>query len=59
MAHAPEHPEKYVCTECQILHAGTVSAQADGDHRYDAPEKCGCCGSTELLPEEQWPRFHQ
>ncbi len=56
MAHAPESPEKYVCTECQVLHAGTVTHTESG-HRYDAPEKCGCCGSTELITEENWPHY--
>ncbi len=59
MAHTPEMPEKYVCAECQVVHAGTVSAQSDGGHRYDAPEECGCCGSTELIEQEMWPHFNR
>nr|WP_254769302.1 hypothetical protein [Salinilacihabitans rarus] len=54
MAHAPERPEKYVCTACQTMHAGTVASSADGEHQYEPPDECGCCGGTELVPEENW-----
>lgn len=57
MAHTPEIPEQYVCTVCQVMHAGTVSAQIDGGHQYDPPEECGCCGATELVAQEMWPNF--
>ncbi|ELY51131.1 hypothetical protein [Natronococcus jeotgali] len=55
MAHSPEVPEKYVCTACQVLHVGTVSAHTDAGYRYEAPEACGCCGGTEFVPEAEWP----
>lgn len=54
MAHSPELPEKYVCVECQVVHAGTVSRSDDG-HHYEAPDQCGCCGGTELISQERWP----
>ncbi len=59
MAHVPERPEKYVCTACQTMHAGTVSARTDSGPQYDAPAECGCCGATELVTEENWPHFKQ
>ncbi|ELY85995.1 hypothetical protein C485_12358 [Natrinema altunense JCM 12890] len=50
-------PEKYVCTACQTIHAGTVSKRTDSGHQYEAPAECGCCGETELIPEKSWPHF--
>ncbi|ELY81504.1 hypothetical protein [Natrinema pallidum] len=57
MAHAPEMPEKYVCTACQMIHAGTVSKRTESGHEYEAPAECGCCGESELVPEKNWPHF--
>ncbi|WP_343230440.1 hypothetical protein [Salinilacihabitans rarus] len=36
------------------MHAGTVASSADGEHQYEPPDECGCCGGTELVPEENW-----
>lgn len=59
MAHTPERPEKYICAECQVLHAGAIVSKNGGDHRYEAPERCGCCGATELVPQERWVHFNR
>ena len=56
MSHTPERPELYVCTGCQSVHAGTVSGGPE-DHRYDAPESCAACGSTEFIEMEDYPHF--
>ncbi|MDF9747117.1 hypothetical protein NDI89_16135 [Natrinema sp. S1CR25-10] len=52
-----EMPEKYVCTACQTMHAGTVSVRTDSGHQYEAPAACGCCGETELIPGKSLPNF--
>lgn len=56
MSHTPEKPKRYVCTGCQSIHAGTVSGGPE-DHRYDAPESCAACGSTEFIEMEDYPHF--
>ena len=57
MAHSPDLPERYVCIECQIIHAGTVTTQTEANHQYDAPDTCGGCGATEFVTLENWPHF--
>ncbi|MFB6121703.1 MAG: hypothetical protein ABEJ68_11385 [Halobacteriaceae archaeon] len=59
MSHTPEYPEQYVCTECQVVHAGTVVDHRDGDHEYEAPESCGACGATAFVEFEMWPHHHE
>ncbi|AGB36438.1 hypothetical protein [Natronococcus occultus] len=55
MAHTPELPEKYVCVDCQTVHAGTVVERTDVSRRYEAPNACGCCGGVEFVVEVDWP----
>jgi hypothetical protein len=60
MAHSPERPELYVCTDCQIVYAGTVVEHMDGgDHVYEPPTECRACGSTSFVETSQWPREHE
>ena len=56
MSHTPERPELYVCTDCQSVHAGTVSGGPE-DHQYDAPDDCAACGNTEFIEMEDYPHF--
>ncbi|MFB6205182.1 MAG: hypothetical protein ABEJ05_01445 [Haloglomus sp.] len=58
MAHAPELPNKYVCAECQTIHAGTVVEHTDSGHTYEAPDECGACGATTFVAEADWPHHH-
>ena len=58
MAHSPELPNKYVCTECQVVHAGTVVEHGDGGHVYEPPAQCGACGASEFVRETDWPHEH-
>lgn len=57
MAHSPELPERYVCTDCLVLSAGVVE-HVDGEHRYDSPARCGACGEDTFVEEEQYPHHH-
>jgi ribosomal protein S27AE len=59
MAHSPEHPHRYVCTSCQVVHAGTVAEHTDsGGHTYEPPAACGACGATSFVREVDWPHRH-
>jgi hypothetical protein len=58
MAHSPERPQKYVCTACQVIHAGTVAEHVDSGHSYEPPAECGCCGATEFVTQGDWPHRH-
>lgn len=53
MSHVPEDVDVFVCTSCQIVHAGTVSEAEDG-HAFSPPAKCGACGNTEFVGSERW-----
>ncbi|ELY60260.1 hypothetical protein C491_03160 [Natronococcus amylolyticus DSM 10524] len=55
MAHSPELPKRYVCVDCQTIHAGTVAERTDTGHRYEPPGACGCCDGTEFVSEADWP----
>lgn len=55
MAHSPETPERYVCTNCLVVSAGAVE-HADGDHRYEPPARCGACGEDAFVTEERYPQ---
>ncbi|MFD1588618.1 hypothetical protein ACFR9U_16690 [Halorientalis brevis] len=59
MAHTPEHPRTYVCTDCQVVHAGTVTGREAGDHHYEAPAECGACGSNEFVEADNWPHHRE
>lgn len=59
MAHSPELPKLYVCTECQAVSAGTVAEHIEGgEHRYEAPEECGACGASAFVESVNWPHEH-
>ncbi|SDY49323.1 hypothetical protein [Halobellus clavatus] len=56
MAHSPEQPDLYVCTECQVAHAGTVAEYIEsGGHSYEPPEACGACGASSFVESSGWP----
>lgn len=55
MAHSPEMPERYVCTNCRVVSVGIVERTGD-DNRYEAPARCGACGEDAFVTEEQYPR---
>ncbi|WP_202614573.1 hypothetical protein [Halostella litorea] len=57
MAHSPERPERYVCTNCLVTSVGVVE-HADGGHQYDPPARCGACGEAEFVEESQYPHHH-
>ncbi|ADJ15753.1 hypothetical protein [Halalkalicoccus jeotgali] len=57
MAHTPETPERYVCTNCLVISAGVVEHVDDG-HRYTAPARCGACGEDEFVVEGQYTHHH-
>jgi hypothetical protein len=57
MAHAPEMPERYVCTNCLIVSAGIVE-HVDGSHHYEPPPRCGACDENAFVTEEQYPHQH-
>jgi hypothetical protein len=55
MAHAPEQPRTYVCTDCQVVHAGTVTSHDAGNYTYEAPTACGACEGAEFVKIGDWP----
>ncbi len=55
MAHLPETPERYVCTNCLVVSAGVVEHVED-DYRYEAPARCGACGEDAFVTEGQYPQ---
>ena len=59
MAHRPEHPQQYVCTECQVIHAGTVTGHEAGTHQYEAPGTCGACEASSFVTIEDWPHHQE
>jgi len=59
MAHQPEEVERYVCTNCQVTHAGRPVQVDAGEHRFEAPDTCGACGRTEFVIIEQWPHHQE
>lgn len=58
MAHVPEDVEHFVCTSCQVSHAGTPVHEDTGDHSFEAPPTCGACGANEFIPVNEWIRHH-
>ena len=57
MAHSPETPERYVCTNCPVLSVGLVE-HVDGEHQYDPPAHYDACGEEAFVEEEQYPHHH-
>jgi len=59
MAHSPETLVQYICTHCQVTHAGTPIHVSSGDHRFEPPETCGACGESEFVSADNWIHSHQ
>ena len=51
MAHAPEQLEQYVCMNCQVTYAGSVT-KADGTHHFSPPDDCHVCGDPDFVEAE-------
>ena len=49
MAHTPDLPERFVCLNCHVIHAGSVIHQDDGTHRFEAPDACGACEHSDFV----------
>ena len=59
MAHSPERPKLYVCTDCQIVYAGTVAEHIEGgSHVYESPATCRVCDGESFVESVQWPHRH-
>ena len=58
MAHQPQMPQRYVCTNCQVMHAGTPIHLNAGEHTWEAPATCGACGESEFVETQNWERHH-
>lgn len=48
MSHVPEKPEEYVCMNCQVIYAGSVT-KTDGEHHFHPPDDCPVCGDPEFV----------
>ena len=59
MAHVPEHTDLFVCTNCQVVSAGTAIHEDDGGHHFEEPPRCGACGESAFVEVSQYPRSHQ
>ncbi len=57
MSHSPEQVARYICSSCQLVHAGTPSRTPAGKRRFDPPEACGGCGEEKLVPLENWIHY--
>ena len=53
MAHAPESVEQYVCLNCQVVYAGSVSGDA-GDYQFSPPDDCAACGDPGFVDLESY-----
>jgi rubrerythrin len=54
MAHAPEQVEQYVCLNCQVTYAGSVTKE-DGQHQFHPPDDCPVCGNPEFVTLDTYP----
>lgn len=52
MAHVPQTPQMYVCSECYVVHAGVHTEE----HDFKPPEKCGACEGGEFYEMENYPK---
>jgi hypothetical protein len=59
MAHVPERVKQYVCTNCQVTHAGTPIHQSGGSHSFEQPESCGACGESDFVATADWVHYHE
>ena len=48
MAHAPERVEQYVCLNCQVTYAGSVTTEG-GEHHFHPPDDCPVCGDDPAI----------
>jgi hypothetical protein len=53
MAHAPEQLEYYVCMNCQVTYAGSVTTD-DGGHNFSPPDDCAVCGDPDFVETETY-----
>ncbi|WP_436927343.1 hypothetical protein [Halosimplex amylolyticum] len=58
MAHIPEEPKRFVCENCQIIHAGTPVHASGGDHSFETPTTCGGCGESTFVEFTDWVHHH-
>ena len=59
MAHSPELPERFVCENCQLTHAGTPVHKSAGSHDFEAPAVCGGCGESAFVELSNWVHSHE
>ena len=57
MARTSTVVEKYVCTNCQVAHAGERVQVSPA--KFEAPESCGACGKTEFIWIKNWLNNHE
>lgn len=53
MSHAVERPEEYVCLNCQLVYAGSVTRE-DGEHHFHPPDACVGCDDPEWVELESY-----
>ena len=53
MAHAPERVEQYVCLNCQVTYAGSVTSE-NGEHHFHAPDDCHVCNDPDFVEIEAY-----
>ncbi|GAD52559.1 hypothetical protein MBEHAL_1319 [Halarchaeum acidiphilum MH1-52-1] len=49
---------RYVCSDCQLIHAGIPQRTATGKRSFQPPEVCGGCGSEDLVATQNWVHHH-
>ena len=59
MAHSPEPVDRYVCENCQTIHAGTPIHVSASEHRFEPPETCGACGAESFVAIGGWVHHHE
>jgi len=48
-----ERPEQYVCLNCQVIYAASVTGQEE-NHRFHPPDDCAACGDPEFVQIESY-----
>jgi hypothetical protein len=57
MAITNHRPQKFVCMECKLIHAGIPHKGSGDTVHYDPPTRCGACGETDLVLTTKYPHF--
>lgn len=50
MAHIPETPTQYVCTNCKSVYVGGLSGNTSpSDQKFEPPDVCAACDNPDFI----------